>query len=93
MAFIAAVVLAGTAIVGGGGYIFKRVIDRAEDAVEGVAGDLKEFVIKNIWPNILPILRIILTFVGHHNFVLWCISEDGPWAISEILLVNGVYGA
>lgn len=104
MAFIAVVALAGTAIVGGGGgYILKRVIDRAtnavqdvagdlKDAVKGVAGDLKEFVIKNIWPNILLSLRILSTLLLMIT-ISYCDAflKDGPRAISEILLANGVY--
>ena len=91
MAFIA-VVLAGTALVGSGGYMLKRVLDRAEDAVEGVADDLKEFVIKNIWPNILPILRILPTLLLIIT-ISYCDAflKGGPRAISEMLLASGVY--
>jgi hypothetical protein len=92
MALIAVVLAGGAAVVGGGGYVLKRLIDRAEDAVEGVADDLKEFVIKKIWPNILPILRILPTLLLM-IIISYCDAflKDGPRPISDLLLANGVY--
>ena len=72
--------------------MLKRVLDCAEDTVEGVADDLKEFVIKNIWPNILPILHILPTLLLIIT-ISYCDAflKDSPRAISEMLLANGVY--
>lgn len=93
MALIAAVALAaGLTTIGGGGYILKRVIDRTEVAVEGVAGDLKEFIIKDIWPKVLSILHILSTLLLMIT-ISYCDTflKDGPRAISESLLANGVH--
>ena len=83
MALIAAVALAaGLTTIGGGGYILKRVIDRTEVAVEGVAGDLKEFIIKDIWPKVLSTLHILSTLLLMIT-ISYCDTflKDGPRAI------------
>ena len=90
-----ALLLLGAAVIGGGGFLVNHllgVVGRAEGAVEGIANDLKEFLVKTVWPNVLPLSRIAATLLLVFT-VLQCDAflKATPRSMSEKLLAYCVY--
>ena len=82
-------VAAGVAALGGAGYVVRRffgVVDRAEDVVEGMADDVKEFFEK-VWylASLLAILLLMLIIYCCDQFL-----KAGPRATAETWLTNCV---
>ena len=86
---VMALLLLGAAAIGGGGVCIHRllgVLGRAEGAIEGIANDVKELLIKEVWPNTRPLLRVATTLLLVLT-ILQCDAflKGGPHAASEWL--------